>query len=58
MDASFGINPLAMSNAIKLMERGLVDPEKIISHHFPLEEIYTALEVMGQAERNKIMIHP
>lgn len=58
MDASFGTTPLAMSKAIRLMASGLVDPEKIISHRFPLSEIDRAVEVMGQPERNKVMIHP
>ncbi len=58
MDTSFGTTPLAMAQAVRLMERGLVDPEKIISHRFPLTEIYRAVEVMGRPERNKVMIHP
>ena len=58
MDASFGTNPLAMQRAIRLMERGAVDPEKIISHRFPLSEIHEAIDAMGRPERNKIMIHP
>jgi threonine dehydrogenase-like Zn-dependent dehydrogenase len=58
MDASFGTNPAAMSNAIRLMERGLVDPESTIPHRFPLSEIHEAVEVMGSAERSKVMIHP
>jgi threonine dehydrogenase-like Zn-dependent dehydrogenase len=58
MDASFGTTPVAMSQAIRLMERGLVDPEKIISHRFPLREIHKAVDVMGGRERNKVMIHP
>ena len=58
MDASFGTTPLAMQKAIRLMETGLVDPEKIISHHFALNDIHQAVEVMGQPERNKVMIHP
>jgi len=58
MDASFGTTPLAMQKAIRLMETGLVDPEKIISHRFPLSEIHKAVEVMGATERNKIIIHP
>ena len=58
MDASFGTTPLAMQKAIRLMETGLVDPEKIISHRFPLSEIEKAVEVMGKRERNKVMIHP
>lgn len=57
MDASFGTTPMAMRRAIRLMERGLVNPEKTISHRFPLERIHDAVEVMGRGERNKVMIH-
>lgn len=56
MDASFGTTPLAMQRAIRLIGSGLVDPEKIISHRFSLTEIHKAVEIMGQPERNKIMI--
>ena len=58
MDASFGTNPLAMQKAIRLIERRLVDPEKVISHRFPLSEIHKAIEVMGSPDRNKVIIHP
>ena len=58
MDSSFGTTPLAMQNAIRLMERGLVDPEKIISHRFALKDIHQAVEVMRQPGRNKVMINP
>jgi L-iditol 2-dehydrogenase len=58
MDASFGTTPLAMQKAIRLMERGLVDPEKIVSHHFSLADIHQAVEVMGQPQRNKVIIRP
>ena len=58
MDASFGTTPLAMRQAIRLMERGLVDPEKIVSHRFPLREIHRAVELMGSPERNKIIVNP
>ncbi len=58
MDASFGCNPMSMQNAIRLMERGVVDPSKIISHKFSLKEIHKAIEVMGQPERNKVVILP
>lgn len=58
MDASFGTTPQAMQKAIRLMESGLVDPEKIISHRFALKDIQQALAVMGQPERNKVMILP
>jgi threonine dehydrogenase-like Zn-dependent dehydrogenase len=57
MDASFGTTPSAMTHAVRLMERGLVDPEKIVSHRFPLTDIHKAVEVMGQAERNKVIVN-
>jgi threonine dehydrogenase-like Zn-dependent dehydrogenase len=58
MDASFGTAPLAMTKAVRLMETGLVDTERIISHRFPLSRIHEAVEVMAQPQRNKVMIHP
>jgi threonine dehydrogenase-like Zn-dependent dehydrogenase len=58
MDASFGTTPLAMQSAIRLMERKLVDPEKIITHRFPLEKMADALAIMDGAARNKVIIHP
>lgn len=58
MDASFGTTPRAMRRAIRLMERGLVDPGKIISHRFPLSQIHKAVEAMGTKERNKVVINP
>ncbi len=58
MDASFGCTSIGMQNAIRLMERGVVDPEKIISHRFPLSEIHKAVEIMGRPERNKVIINP
>jgi len=58
MDASFGTTSLAMQSAIRLMERGVVDPGRIISHRFPLGKIHEALDVMSRPDRNKVMIHP
>jgi threonine dehydrogenase-like Zn-dependent dehydrogenase len=58
MDASFGTTPLAMQKAIRLMERGLIDPEAIITHRFPLAEIHQTVEVMAQPNRNKVIINP
>ncbi len=58
MDASFGTTPLAMSKAIRLMNAGLVDTEKIISHRIPLGKIHEAVEIMGSKERNKVVIDP
>jgi L-iditol 2-dehydrogenase len=57
MDSSFGTTPLAMQNAIRLMERGLVDPSRIISHRFSLADIHKAVDAMGQPLRNKVMIN-
>ena len=58
MDTSFGTNPMAMQNAIRLMARGLIDTEQIISHRFPLEQIHEAMDVMATPDRNKIVINP
>lgn len=58
MDASFGTNPLAMTNAIRLMQVGLIDTEKIITHRFPLSKIHEAIEVMDSTQRNKVIINP
>ena len=57
MDASFGTNPTAMVKAIRLMERGLIDTEKIISHRFPLSRIHDAVEMMSSPERNKVIVN-
>ena len=58
MDASFGTTPLAMEKAIMLMERGVINPEHVISHRFPLTEIHKAVETMGSRQRNKVVIAP
>jgi threonine dehydrogenase-like Zn-dependent dehydrogenase len=47
-----------MQQALRLMERGLVNPEKIITHRFPLDRIGEAVEAMASSERNKVMINP
>ncbi len=58
MDASFGTTTLAMTQAIRLMETRLVDPERIVTHRFPLSEMHAALGVMAGHERTKVIIHP
>jgi L-iditol 2-dehydrogenase len=58
MDASFGTTPLAMTKAIRLMETGLVDTEKIISHRFPLTRVHEAIALMASQERTKIIVNP
>jgi L-iditol 2-dehydrogenase len=57
-DASFGTTTVSMMKSIRLMETGLIDTEKIISHRFPLTQIHEAVEVMAGAERNKVIIQP
>lgn len=37
--------------AIVLMERGVINPEHILSHRFPLKEIEKAVERMGSRQR-------
>lgn len=58
MDSSFSTTPQAIEKAIRLMERGLVNVERVISHRFPLSEIHKAVEAMRTAERNKVIISP
>jgi L-iditol 2-dehydrogenase len=58
MDASFGTTTLAMTKAIDLMEKGLVETERIITHRFPLSEIHEAVKVMETPQHNKIIINP
>ncbi len=56
--ASFGTTPLAMQQAIRLMDRGLVNPEAVITHRFQLSEIHKAVEVMARRDRNKVIVNP
>ena len=58
MDASFGTTPLAMSRAVRLMERGLVDVEQIISHRIQLQNIQQAVDIMAGPNHNKVVINP
>jgi L-iditol 2-dehydrogenase len=58
MDASFGTTALAMTKAVRLLETGLIDMEKVISHRFKLSDIDKAMEVMASPEHNKVVINP
>lgn len=58
VDASFSVTPRVMQKSITLMEKGLVDPTKIITHIFSLNEINKAMDVMEQPERIKVIIKP
>jgi L-iditol 2-dehydrogenase len=56
MDASFSVTPIAMQNAIRLQETGLVDTEEIITHVYRLQDIEEGMATMDGNERNKVMI--
>lgn len=56
MDASFSVTPRVMTKAIDLMGKGLVNPEKIVTHKLPLSRIHEAMELMGRPERIKVVV--
>jgi len=56
MDASFGTTSLAMQQAIRLIERGVIDPGKIVSHRVPLGKIHEAMAIMATPDRNKVIV--
>ncbi len=58
VDASFSVYPRVMQRSIRLMEKGFVDPNKIITHKFKLDDINEAMTTMKTAERVKIIINP
>jgi len=58
MDSSFGTNPEAMTAAIRLMERGIIDTGQTITHRFPLAQIHDAMDVMAGVKRNKVIVNP
>jgi threonine dehydrogenase-like Zn-dependent dehydrogenase len=58
VDASFSVNPKVMTRSLDLQRKGLVDPSVIITHEVPLSEMERALEIMGSAERIKVIVRP
>ncbi|MFW9951426.1 MAG: zinc-binding dehydrogenase [Candidatus Thorarchaeota archaeon] len=58
VDASFSVYPRVMQRSIRLMEKGFVDPNKIITHKFKLDDINEAMKTMITPERVKIIINP
>jgi len=58
VDASFSVYPRVMQKAVQLMEKGLVDPSRIITHTFDLDEIHEAMATMEISQRVKVMIKP
>lgn len=58
VDASFSVYPRVMQRSIRLMEKGLVDPSKIITHRFDLDEIHEAMATIEISERVKVIVKP
>lgn len=58
VDASFSVYPRVMQQSIKLMEKGFIDPNKIITHKFDLDDINEAMTTMKTPERVKIIVNP
>ena len=44
--------------AIKILESGILNVERLITHRFPLERISEGLEVMRKGEATKVIIKP
>jgi L-iditol 2-dehydrogenase len=58
MDSSFGTTTESMIKAIKLMQRGLVNVGKIITHKMPLDRIHEGIELIESGNRAKVIINP
>ena len=58
VDASFSVYPRVMQSSIRLIEKGFVDPNKIITHRFKLDDITEAMETMKKPNRLKVIINP
>ena len=55
---SHGSVPRHHELAVKLLERGMVRTEPIITHHFPLDRINDAFQTMESQQGMKILVHP
>jgi len=55
---SHGCVPRHHELAVKMLEKGMVRTQPIITHHFPLEEINKAFEMMESQQGMKIVVHP
>ncbi|HUT95642.1 MAG TPA: alcohol dehydrogenase catalytic domain-containing protein [Thermoguttaceae bacterium] len=55
---SHGCVPRHHELAVKLLERGMVRTEPIITHHFPLDDINEAFQTMETQGGMKIIVHP
>lgn len=50
--------PLDLPRVVKLVQEGMVDLQKIISHRFPLEEINSAYEILDRGDMLRGIIIP
>lgn len=55
---SHGCVPRQHELAVKLLEKGLVRVEPLITHRFPLTQIHEAFQAMESREGMKVMLHP
>ena len=58
LTGSHGCVPRHHELATQLLEKGLVRVKRLITHHFPLNEIHHAFEAMESRKGMKIMMHP
>ncbi|MCR4413522.1 MAG: hypothetical protein NUV77_13965, partial [Thermoguttaceae bacterium] len=55
---SHGCVPRHHELAVKLLERGLVRVEPLITHRFPLDRIHDAFQTMESKQGMKVVVHP
>ena len=55
---SHGCVPRQHELAVRLLEKGMVRVEPLITHHFPLDEIHAAFDTMESRQGMKIVVHP
>jgi threonine dehydrogenase-like Zn-dependent dehydrogenase len=58
INASFSVNRRVMEKSLELMGKGLVQPDKLVTHRFSLEKIVDGMQFMSSRERVKVMIVP
>ena len=58
LTGSHGCVPRQHELAVRLLEKGLVRVEPLITHHFPLDRIQEAFETMESRRGMKIVVHP
>lgn len=52
------IAPFSFPRAIELLERGVVDPTRLITHRLPLPEVERGLDLLRRGEAIKVVIDP